>query len=56
MTAYEFAAQSAIKGHGGEPTPELMARVLWTLDVMVKCGYSVAEAAAAAAETHLMAS
>lgn len=56
MTAYEFAAQCAIKRHGGEPTPELMARVLWTLDVMVKCGYSVAQAAHAAAETHLLAS
>ena len=56
MTAYEFAARSAIKGHGGEPTPELMARVMWTLEVMIKCGYSVAEAAATAAETHLLAS
>ena len=55
MTAYQFAALAAIKGHGAQPTTELVERVLWTLDVMVKAGYKLEAAAHAAAETHLLA-
>lgn len=54
MTAYQFAAFAAIKGHGAKPTPELLERVLWTQDVMVKAGYKLEAAAHAAAETHLL--
>ena len=53
MTAFEFSAHAAIKGHGAEPTPELLARVLWTQNVMIRCGYKLDEASAIAAETHL---
>lgn len=56
MTVHEFSAQAAIKGLNAEPTDELMARVMWTQNIMIRCGYKLDEASAIAAKTHLMAS
>ena len=56
MNAIDFAALAAIKGFGAAPTRELLARVTWTTDVLLKAGYKLEAAAHAAAETHLLAS